>query len=236
VTQRCVGGARQRATTRDGDARVATRDVDAMCETRGAFGRCARRVGAGGAGRSRRAAAAARRRETDATEAPARARARFERTVDDVERRFRAMRERMGWWGGEVGIAAHAREGIRAARERALASAATGRATRSSEEEEPRKRRKLSSKNGQRMLRQWILDHFDAPFPDRAQKERFAEQLGWSVACVSNFFINARQRFFKPLVLELARELEEEARERAGTAAPSVTASTETYSRKRARY
>lgn len=213
-----------------------------MCETRGAFGRRARRVGARGAGRSRRAAAAAGGRETDATEAPARARARFERTVDDVERRFRAMRETwgMGWWGGEVGIAAHAREGIRAARERALASAATGRATRQPpeerSEEEPRKRRKLSSKNGQRMLRQWILDHFDAPFPDRAQKERLAERLGWSVACVSNFFINARQRFFKPLVLELARELEEEARERAGIAAPSVTASTETYSRKRARY
>ena len=146
----------------------------------------------------------------------------------------------MGGWGGEVGIAAHEREGIRAARERALAAAAaTGRATRQPEarsEEEPRKRRKLSSKSGQRMLRQWILDHFDAPFPDRAQKERLAERLDWSVACVSNFFINARQRFFKPLVLDLARELEEEARERAGAAAPSVTASTETYSRKRARY
>jgi hypothetical protein len=239
VSERDVGARRRR---RD-DARW-RKDVKTMCATREAIGRCGRGVGVRRAGWSTRAPSSRRRRDADETEAPAEAEARFERTVDDVERRFRAMRERMGWWGGEVGIAAHAREGIRAALERALAASATGRATRppeESSEEEPMgrtRRRKLSSKSGQRMLRQWILDHFDAPFPNRAEKERLAEQLDWSVACVSNFFINARQRFFKPLVLDLARELEleKEARERAGTAAPSVTASTETYSRKRARY
>jgi len=183
-----------------------------------------------------------RRRETRETETLECAR--FERAVDDVERRFRAMRERMGWWnaGRDAEIATHAREGIRAVKERALdaARAATRRATgrlEASDANAPKekKRRKLSSKAGQRMLRQWILEHFDAPFPDRAQKERLAEQLDWPVACVSNFFINARQRFFKPLVLDLARELEEEARKRTHTAASSVTASTETYSRKRPR-
>ena len=178
-------------------------------------------------------------RETETLEC-----AQFERAVDDVGRRFRAMRERMGWWnaGRDAEIATHAREGIRAVKERALdaARAATRRATgrlEASDANAPKekKRRKLSSKAGQRMLRQWILEHFDAPFPDRAQKERLAEQLDWPVACVSNFFINARQRFFKTLVLDLARELEEEARKRTHTVASSVTASTETYSRKRPR-
>ena len=96
-----------------------------------------------------------RRRETRETETLECAR--FERAVDDVERRFRAMRERMGWWnaGRDAEIATHAREGIRAVKERALdaARAATRRATgrlEASDANAPKekKRRKLSSKAG----------------------------------------------------------------------------------------
>jgi len=134
-----------------------------------------------------------------------RALAAYERRLDDVERRFAALRARVEL-ALPSGLTTNARRAVRAAfaaaRMRAEKDAAVA-----SKAATPRRRR-LGSKEGQRALRLWILEHFEHPFPTREEKRRLAREIGWSEFSVGNFFINARARFFKPLVMALAAELE----------------------------
>ena len=131
----------------------------------------------------------------------------YERRLDDVERRFETLRAKMELTLPS-GITKCARSGIRAAFASARRRAEKARAV-ASRDAEPRRRR-LGSKEGQRVLRSWILAHFDHPFPTREEKRRLAREIGSSEFAIGNFFINARARFHKPLVMALADELERE--------------------------
>ncbi|XP_031118902.1 BEL1-like homeodomain protein 4 isoform X1 [Ipomoea triloba] len=63
-------------------------------------------------------------------------------------------------------------------------------------------------------LRAWLFDHFLNPYPSEADKQLLSRQTGLSKNQVSNWFINARVRLWKPMVEEMyqkeAKEEEEE--------------------------
>ncbi|XP_010472371.1 PREDICTED: BEL1-like homeodomain protein 4 [Camelina sativa] len=67
------------------------------------------------------------------------------------------------------------------------------------------------------ILRAWLFEHFLNPYPSDADKHLLARQTGLSRNQVSNWFINARVRLWKPMVEEMyqqeAKEREEEAEE-----------------------
>jgi len=60
-------------------------------------------------------------------------------------------------------------------------------------------------------LRDWLLKHFDKPYPEDADKLVLAERSGMTRAQVGNWFINARVRIWRPMVLRLGEEIEREA-------------------------
>ncbi|XP_016477556.2 BEL1-like homeodomain protein 2 isoform X2 [Nicotiana tabacum] len=68
------------------------------------------------------------------------------------------------------------------------------------------------------ILRAWLFEHFLHPYPSDADKHLLARQTGLSRNQVSNWFINARVRLWKPMVEEMyqqeAKEEEEEDDER----------------------
>ncbi|KAK4724761.1 hypothetical protein R3W88_027540 [Solanum pinnatisectum] len=53
------------------------------------------------------------------------------------------------------------------------------------------------------VLRTWLFDHFLHPYPTDSDKVMLAEQTGLSRNQVSNWFINARVRLWKPMVEEI---------------------------------
>ncbi|CAL9145879.1 homeobox protein BEL1 homolog [Musa acuminata AAA Group] len=65
------------------------------------------------------------------------------------------------------------------------------------------------------VLRAWLFEHFLHPYPNDADKHILARQTGLSRGQVSNWFINARVRLWKPMVeemyLEETNELENQA-------------------------
>ncbi|KAL6843513.1 hypothetical protein ACP4OV_026575 [Aristida adscensionis] len=62
------------------------------------------------------------------------------------------------------------------------------------------------------ILRAWLFEHFLHPYPSDADKHLLARQTGLSRNQVSNWFINARVRLWKPMIEEMyqqeCRELE----------------------------
>ncbi|KAK9129968.1 hypothetical protein Sjap_010455 [Stephania japonica] len=64
------------------------------------------------------------------------------------------------------------------------------------------------------ILRAWLFEHFLHPYPSDADKHLLSRQTGLSRNQVSNWFINARVRLWKPMVEEMyqkeAMELEDE--------------------------
>lgn len=61
------------------------------------------------------------------------------------------------------------------------------------------------------VLRAWLFEHFLHPYPTDADKHILAKQTGLSRSQVSNWFINARVRLWKPMVEEMyMEELKEE--------------------------
>ncbi|KAF9620211.1 hypothetical protein IFM89_010946 [Coptis chinensis] len=64
------------------------------------------------------------------------------------------------------------------------------------------------------LLRAWLFEHFLHPYPSDADKHLLARQTGLSRNQVSNWFINARVRLWKPMVEEMylqeSKEEEEE--------------------------
>ncbi|OAY35376.1 BEL1-like homeodomain protein 4 [Manihot esculenta] len=70
------------------------------------------------------------------------------------------------------------------------------------------------------ILRAWLFEHFLHPYPSDADKHLLARQTGLSRNQVSNWFINARVRLWKPMVEEMyqqeAKEEEEEEEEEEG--------------------
>ncbi|EOA16098.1 hypothetical protein CARUB_v10004235mg [Capsella rubella] len=65
------------------------------------------------------------------------------------------------------------------------------------------------------ILRAWLFEHFLHPYPSDADKHLLARQTGLSRNQVSNWFINARVRLWKPMVEEMyQQESKERERER----------------------
>uniref|UniRef100_A0A0D6QUC4 Homeobox domain-containing protein n=1 Tax=Araucaria cunninghamii TaxID=56994 RepID=A0A0D6QUC4_ARACU len=66
------------------------------------------------------------------------------------------------------------------------------------------------------VLRAWLFEHFLHPYPSDADKHLLARQTGLSRSQVSNWFINARVRLWKPMVEEMYQEeaKEEEIRDK----------------------
>lgn len=65
------------------------------------------------------------------------------------------------------------------------------------------------------ILRAWLFEHFLHPYPSDADKHLLARQTGLSRNQVSNWFINARVRLWKPMVEEMyQQEAKEEGEER----------------------
>ncbi|XP_059430391.1 BEL1-like homeodomain protein 1 [Corylus avellana] len=56
------------------------------------------------------------------------------------------------------------------------------------------------------VLRAWLFDHFLHPYPKDADKILLAKQTGLTRSQVSNWFINARVRLWKPMVEEMYSE------------------------------
>ncbi|CAA7399472.1 unnamed protein product [Spirodela intermedia] len=54
-----------------------------------------------------------------------------------------------------------------------------------------------------KVLRAWLFEHFLHPYPSDADKHSLARQTGLSRSQVSNWFINARVRLWKPMVEEM---------------------------------
>ncbi|KAL3526704.1 hypothetical protein ACH5RR_011360 [Cinchona calisaya] len=68
------------------------------------------------------------------------------------------------------------------------------------------------------ILRAWLFEHFLHPYPSDADKHLLARQTGLSRNQVSNWFINARVRLWKPMVEEMyQQESKEETEERETT-------------------
>ncbi|KAJ7214711.1 hypothetical protein O6H91_01G151900 [Diphasiastrum complanatum] len=56
------------------------------------------------------------------------------------------------------------------------------------------------------ILRAWLFEHFLHPYPKDADKMMLARQTGLTRSQVSNWFINARVRLWKPMVEEMYQE------------------------------
>ncbi|CAL9092282.1 unnamed protein product [Musa textilis] len=64
------------------------------------------------------------------------------------------------------------------------------------------------------ILRSWLFEHFLHPYPSDADKHLLARQTGLSRNQVSNWFINARVRLWKPMVEDMyQQEFKEEGEE-----------------------
>ncbi|XP_078436593.1 BEL1-like homeodomain protein 2 [Wolffia australiana] len=62
-----------------------------------------------------------------------------------------------------------------------------------------------------KVLRAWLFEHFLHPYPTDADKLLLARQTGLSRSQVSNWFINARVRLWKPMVEEMYQKESREA-------------------------
>ncbi|XP_075511516.1 BEL1-like homeodomain protein 4 [Primulina tabacum] len=68
------------------------------------------------------------------------------------------------------------------------------------------------------ILRSWLFEHFLHPYPSEADKHLLSRQTGLSKNQVSNWFINARVRLWKPMVEDMyKKEFEEEVQDTAQT-------------------
>ncbi|OWM79030.1 BEL1-like homeodomain protein 1 [Punica granatum] len=56
------------------------------------------------------------------------------------------------------------------------------------------------------VLRAWLFEHFLHPYPKDSDKQTLAKQTGLTRSQVSNWFINARVRLWKPMVEEMYLE------------------------------
>ncbi|KAE8659888.1 BEL1-like homeodomain protein 11 [Hibiscus syriacus] len=56
------------------------------------------------------------------------------------------------------------------------------------------------------ILRSWLFEHFLHPYPTDSEKLMLASQTGLTKNQISNWFINARVRLWKPMIEEMYRE------------------------------
>uniref|UniRef100_A0A7N0UVS4 Homeobox domain-containing protein n=1 Tax=Kalanchoe fedtschenkoi TaxID=63787 RepID=A0A7N0UVS4_KALFE len=73
------------------------------------------------------------------------------------------------------------------------------------------------------VLRAWLFEHFLHPYPKDSDKHMLAKQTGLTRSQVSNWFINARVRLWKPMVEEMYSE---EVKEQENDGSPNKTGNT----------
>ncbi|KAM0904279.1 hypothetical protein ACQ4PT_018108 [Festuca glaucescens] len=73
------------------------------------------------------------------------------------------------------------------------------------------------------VLRAWLFEHFLHPYPSDVDKHILARQTGLSRSQVSNWFINARVRLWKPMVEEMYAEEMKDKEEGSGDGGQSST-------------
>ncbi|XP_022750420.1 BEL1-like homeodomain protein 11 [Durio zibethinus] len=56
------------------------------------------------------------------------------------------------------------------------------------------------------ILRSWLFEHFLHPYPTDSEKQMLASQTGLTKNQISNWFINARVRLWKPMIEEMYKE------------------------------
>ncbi|MBA0558330.1 hypothetical protein Golob_015354, partial [Gossypium lobatum] len=73
------------------------------------------------------------------------------------------------------------------------------------------------------VLRAWLFEHFLHPYPKDSDKHMLAKQTGLTRSQVSNWFINARVRLWKPMVEEMyLDEIKEQEQNHEGSASKST--------------
>ncbi|KAG0494112.1 hypothetical protein HPP92_005106 [Vanilla planifolia] len=78
-------------------------------------------------------------------------------------------------------------------------------------ESHPWRPQKRAPERSVSILRAWLFEHFLHPYPSDVDKHILARQTGLSRSQVSNWFINARVRLWKPMVEEMyVEEMKEE--------------------------
>jgi len=65
---------------------------------------------------------------------------------------------------------------------------------------------KTLPKEATEVLKNWILVHWENPYPDEATKQQLVEETGLNRSQVVNWFINARRRLIKPMKPELEKQ------------------------------
>ncbi|KAK3131405.1 hypothetical protein QOZ80_6AG0505950 [Eleusine coracana subsp. coracana] len=73
------------------------------------------------------------------------------------------------------------------------------------------------------VLRAWLFEHFLHPYPNDVDKHILARQTGLSRSQVSNWFINARVRLWKPMIEEMYKEEVDQQQSEANQQNPSDT-------------
>jgi hypothetical protein len=73
------------------------------------------------------------------------------------------------------------------------------------------------------ILRAWLFEHFLHPYPKDSDKIMLARQTGLTRSQVSNWFINARVRLWKPMVEEMYKEEAGEAEMDSSSSSPKST-------------
>ena len=58
------------------------------------------------------------------------------------------------------------------------------------------------------VLRNWLLSHLLMPYPMNDEKLTLCSKTGLDIAQVNNWFINARVRIWKPLVMKIYKEFQ----------------------------
>ncbi|KAL2434793.1 hypothetical protein ABEF95_007513 [Exophiala dermatitidis] len=61
------------------------------------------------------------------------------------------------------------------------------------------------------ILRRWLQDHLDHPYPSDEQKQIFIQRTGLTISQISNWFINARRRQLPALKLKRAKAIQSRA-------------------------
>ncbi|KAL4335883.1 hypothetical protein GQ457_07G042880 [Hibiscus cannabinus] len=74
------------------------------------------------------------------------------------------------------------------------------------------------------VLRAWLFEHFLHPYPKDSDKHMLAKQTGLTRSQVSNWFINARVRLWKPMVEEMYMEEMKEQQERSNGSEEMINA------------
>ncbi|XP_074268113.1 BEL1-like homeodomain protein 1 [Silene latifolia] len=78
------------------------------------------------------------------------------------------------------------------------------------------------------VLRAWLFEHFLHPYPKDSDKHMLAKQTGLTRSQVSNWFINARVRLWKPMVEEMYVEEMKSHEQNGGTSEENTNTTTTT--------